>query len=364
MSGATLTAAAVLAADPPIFYVRPRPIPFGLAGFLAKNSKGIAMTCIVRTMWTFESGTQLVEMAPIYRGFRALYPNIRLVIAANTERELDLLRGNGMEAILANHNMFVEEGIFQPLPDVTPRYDAIYNANFSPFKRRELAAEIPSCIHLGYFSDVGMRKEQLPLYEMARQQLPHHTFMNPVAGEEVVRLQPKQVNALLAEARVGLCLSAEEGAMIASMEYLMAGLPVVSTPSLGGRERYFDPDVTLIAEANPRAVAEAVAALKARDIPRAVVREKTLRLVARDRDAFNGFIDSLREGHAPFRSPKARFRFTFTPNLYIFKTVAQFCKELGFPETTIGEPPGAMDLLEIGLPEEQTEEQSSVTQPS
>lgn len=352
MSPTTLTAAAVLSSDPPIFYVRPRPMPFGLAGFLARNSQGTPMTCIVRTMWTFETGTMLIEVAPIYRGFRALYPNIRLVMAANTPREVELLREHGMEAILANHNMFVEEGIFKPLPDVTPEHDAVYNANFSTFKRRELTAEIPSCIHLGYFSDVAMRKEQLPLYEAARKQLPHHTFMNPVDGETVVRLQPKEVNALLASAHVGLCLSAEEGAMIASMEYLMAGLPVVSTPSLGGRERYFDPDVTMIVEPNPRAVREAVEALKARNIPRDVVREKTLKLVSRDRAAFNDFIDTLREGHPPFRSPKARFRFTFTPNLYIFKTVSQFCTELGFPQSMIGEPPGSIDLMEIGLQDE------------
>lgn len=348
-AASTLTAAAVLSAEPPIFYVRPRPMPFGLAGFLAKNSNGRAMTCIVRTMWTFETGTLLVEVAPIYKGFRTLYPNIRLVMAANTPKEVELLRAHGMEAILANHNMFVEEGIFKPLPDVTPVYDAVYNANFSPFKRRELTAGIPSCIHLGYFSDVEMRKEQLPLYEAAQAALPHHTFMNPVNGPEVVRLQPREVNALLASARVGLCLSAEEGAMIASMEYLLAGLPVVSTPSLGGRDRYFDPDVTLVANPDPRAVREAVEALKARNIPREVVREKTLKLVARDRAAFNDFVDSLREGHAPFRAPKARFRFPFTPNLYIFKTVATFCKELGFDESMISAPPRVMDLMEIGL---------------
>ncbi len=256
-----------------------------------------------------------------------------------------------MEAILANHNMFVEEGIFKPLPDVVPQYDAIYNANFSPFKRRELTAEIASCIHLGYFSDVSMRKEQLPLYDAARAALPHHSFMNPVNGEDVVRLQPKEVNALLASAHVGLCLSAEEGAMIASMEYLLAGLPVVSSPSLGGRDRYFDPDVTMIVEPNPRAVREAVEALKARNIPREVVREKTLKLVSRDRMAFNDFVDSLREGHPPFRSPKARFRFVFTPNLYIFKSVATFCQELGFDPAMISDPPPVMELLEIGLEE-------------
>ena len=35
--------------------------------------------------------------------------------------------------------------------------------------------------------------------------------------------------------------------MLASIEYLLAGLPVVSTPSLGGRDHYFDDEYCLIA---------------------------------------------------------------------------------------------------------------------
>ena len=44
----------------------------------------------------------------------------------------------------------------------------------------------------------------------------------------------------LSRARVGLCLSEEEGAMFASIEYLLCGLPVVSTPNMGGRDFFFD----------------------------------------------------------------------------------------------------------------------------
>jgi glycosyltransferase involved in cell wall biosynthesis len=49
------------------------------------------------------------------------------------------------------------------------------------------------------------------------------------------------VNQGLARAVVGLCLSTVEGSNYASMEYMLAGLPIVSTPSIGGREVYFDP---------------------------------------------------------------------------------------------------------------------------
>ncbi|WP_164127899.1 glycosyltransferase, partial [Stenotrophomonas maltophilia] len=71
---------------------------------------------------------------------------------------------------------------------------------------------------------------------------------NPIVDGLTARLTPEAVNRVYNQAAVGLCLSAVEGAMCASMEYLMAGLPVVSTPSVGGRDVYFDPDYCIIAE--------------------------------------------------------------------------------------------------------------------
>ena len=168
--------------------------------------------------------------------------------------------------------MFVDETIFFPVKDVRRWFDAVYNANFSAFKRRELAAEIPTCLHLGYFSDVSMRKNAVTLYEQIKAGLPHHRFANPVRNQNVARLPSAHVNELLAQCEVGLCLSAEEGPMIACMEYLMAGLPVVSTRNVGGRDRYLDPEISITVEPNPREVRQAVDALIARAIPRDVVR--------------------------------------------------------------------------------------------
>ena len=49
-----------------------------------------------------------------------------------------------------------------------------------------------------------------------------------------------------------------EGSNHFSMEYMLAGLPIVSTPSTGGREVFFDHEFCTICEPHPNSVRDAV----------------------------------------------------------------------------------------------------------
>ncbi len=333
-----ITMASILSVEPPIIYVRPRPVPFGLAGAIAERSRGRPFICIARTMWTLEEPHQLFELSFIYRRFRQRFPHIRLIVAANTEAELRLLEQNGVETIFANHNMFVDERMFKPMPDAARTYDAIYNACFSPFKRRWLCMEIERCAHLGYVADPDQKGDPLGAFLAAKADLPHHDFLNPVSANKARRLGAREVNQVLARAAVGLCLSEAEGAMVASVEYLLAGLPVVTTPNLGGRDRYFTAETAIVAEPNPRAIRDAVMALKARNIPRSVVRRITLELVRRDREAFNSFIGGLRQGFEPIRNDP-RWSFNYVNNLCEWGKVSDFATRLGLPPAASQETP-------------------------
>lgn len=340
-----MTAASVLSTDPPIFYVRPRPAPFGLAGLLAARSRHRPMTCIVRTMWTLETGTGLAELAFTYHRFRELHSHIKIYVAANTDAELALLTEHEIDSVPANHNMFVDETVFRPRPEIKPVYDAVYNANFSAFKRRELSADIARCVHIGYAAEPGSKDDMLKPFLAAKAEFPQHDFLNPRTEHSVRRLGPNEVNHVLARAGVGLCLSEVEGPMVASMEYLLAGLPVVTTPNTGGRDRYFTPETAIVAEPNPRAVREAVEAMKARALPREVVRATTLKLVQRDRSAFNAFIDGLR-AHRPSCGNDPRWVFSYVNNLYHWRKVGDFAQQLGLapdPTATTGTRPWYAD---------------------
>ena len=216
----------------------------------------------------------------------------------NTQREADLVSLAGQRAVFLNHNFTVSETIFRPLANAMIEFDAIYNAKFFPFKRHQLAAKIDRVAYLSYAVESAVKLDADPncqrkLLAAALTQSPSHTLLNPLADGLPVRLTRGEVNAALNRAAVGLCLSEVEGANYASMEYMLAGLPVVSTPSRGGRDVYFDPDYCLICEPNAAAVCDAVKAIKARKLSREFIRARTLAKIEPQRRRFLTLVDDM-----------------------------------------------------------------------
>ena len=89
-------------------------------------------------------------------------------------------------------------------------------------------------------------------YAEMRETLSHADWVNFDAGDKYEYLSQAQINHVLNRSKVGLILSAFEGNNKASIEYLLSGLPVVSTPSKGGRDVFFDPDYCAIVDSLPR----------------------------------------------------------------------------------------------------------------
>ena len=66
------------------------------------------------------------------------------------------------------------------------------------------------------------------------------------------------MNLMYNMSKIGLCLSKNEGAMYSSIEYLLCGLPVVSTKNTGGRDEFFTDKNCIFAEDNPESVKDCV----------------------------------------------------------------------------------------------------------
>ena len=289
---------ALLSHDPPVFNTGIAADEFlGIAPSFGEKYGDVSAGFLIYPTWSIEVDNRAAKIAEAAEVHLGSYPSHRLEFLANTRREADLLRGYGQSAIFLNKNFTVSATIFRPLPDATVEFDAIYNARFVPQKRHELAARIGSAAYLAYIDTMSADPlAQKALMASILAQNPLHALLNPLVDGSPVRLSPQQTNTALNRAAVGLCLSAVEGSNYASMEYMLAGLPVVSTPSLGGRDAYFDPEYCVICEPDASAVRDAVEEMKARKFRRDYIRARTLAKIEPQRRRFLQVADDLIAG--------------------------------------------------------------------
>jgi glycosyltransferase involved in cell wall biosynthesis len=256
----------------------------------------------VALFWTYREPAPRQSLVRWYHTYAAAHPHRRLTVLANEPEIVSPLRHEGVDVELVNHNVWVDERIFRPTNDGAPEFDAVYNAKFTAWKRHELARDIGRLALVGYPDRLDSPRRAARYLRDLRKALPRATFCNDFPDGTMRRLSPVDVNGVLNRAQVGLCLSAEEGAMVASIEYLLSGLPVVSTRSHGGRDYFFDPAYCRVVEPDARLVRAAVDELTALRIPRETIRARTLARVEADRARFAARVQAAGErmgGSAP-----------------------------------------------------------------
>lgn len=120
----------------------------------------------------------------------------------------------------------------------------------------------------------------------------HATWLNFESGEWKW-LRDTEISYHLNRARIGLILSEAEGANYATVEYMLSGLPVVSTESSCGRSVFFDKEYAKVVDGSPEAVADGVNEMISRNIDPNYIREKTLQKMQSHREAFIGLLQQI-----------------------------------------------------------------------
>ena len=285
----------ILCADPLIIHTLPSTgFPLGCASTIASVVGHLTAHVLIMPSWTIEPADNSRAMIHAAKRHLRDYSKHHFTFLTNTDREWQIMMEAGFDAITLNQNCLLNDSVFCPIPTIEPIYDAVYNARLSPEKRPELAVEVDRPALVYFYMPFEHTVPQFHAeHARLRAMMPRATFVNELTPLGCEMLPPHRVNEVLAQSRVGLCLSPVEGAMRAAIEYLFAGLSVVSTPSLGGRDYYFDEEYCIIAEPNPRSIREAVDALIARAVPREVVRAKTLARVEVDRVRYIASVQEL-----------------------------------------------------------------------
>jgi glycosyltransferase involved in cell wall biosynthesis len=319
----------VVSRDPLVLYTPVGgPRPFYSVAAIGRRLASRRAAFLLMPSWTLERPAVVDQIGRDLARYAARFPHHEVIFLCNTEEERRLIAAAGGTAIFSNHNLMISEDVFRPLPDVPVEFDAVYNGRISHTKRHYLAFDVERLVHvttsIGELPPSGARA----FVRRLQSQSPFHHIANPIVDGMTARLSQEQVNRVYNQAAVGLCLSASEGAMYSSMEYLMAGLPIVSTPSLGGRDVYFDPDYCLIAEPEPAAIRKAVETLRDRRISREEVRSRTLEKVRPQRLEMMAYLSALLRRMGSDAPPLSQWPFPPTSALMRWAPVRDHAREL------------------------------------
>jgi glycosyltransferase involved in cell wall biosynthesis len=270
--------------------------PLGGASVIGPLVRDRPATFLLTPAGSIEPEKLSFALVVIAKAYQLDFPQHQLILLCNTDRETEGMLAAGLNAATVSQNCLFNEMLYVPVPEVQPEFDAVYNARLSPYKRHHLAAAIDRLALIYYNNALEFTPSQFhAVHTRWKALLPSAYFANELTTEGYQRIPVRDLNRILARSRVGLCLSAYEGAMRASIEYLSAGLPIVSTRSLGGRDRFFDEEFCLIVEDNPQQVKQAVDALIDRRIPRQYIREKTLAKISKDRARYVSIVQDVIE---------------------------------------------------------------------
>ena len=201
----------------------------------------------------------------------------RIKFVTNERSESLWLRMIGQDATHLTQSLHAREHFFTPGTEAKI-HDAVYAATLAPFKRIELAREIESIHFVTYVTH--QQSWDLHAYEP---RLRHATFNREFITKEEVRSHYRQ-------SRVGLALSKSEGAMWASVEYLLCGLPVVTTPNRGGRDRYFSEKYVTWCPPEPSRIKEAVGKFVESPPCAEFIRSETIFRITADRHTYLGML--------------------------------------------------------------------------
>ena len=216
---------------------------------------------------------------------------------------------SGIRSIAGNSAIFVDESGWSvddpPHPDI-PSADAVMIAGLQDWKNHHLAAglDAPHFIYAAP-NDAQIAK--------VRTHCPSAHMINHILGKgQYHRLSSAEIGSVFSRAKVSLALSLEEGVHRGSIESLLAGLPMVSVDSIGGRDAYYCDDNALIVAATAQAVREGVAQMVARQLDRAQVRRATLNLLLPERQYFERVANAVVQTHLGPLAPEIRVRDLFS----------------------------------------------------
>jgi glycosyltransferase involved in cell wall biosynthesis len=200
-----------------------------------KIASGERCIFVIQPSWNLT--IQARDIASRVHKIRVLHEFVQFIVICPTKQDVQLLNSMGVEALHVHKNAFIDEKIFFSFSTISKRFSAVHVANTEKFKRHPLAWGVKNIAVITY-----SYKNEISLVELGGYR--HLGFSNFRISNGAVQLlpplKPEEVNQIICASKCGLILSAEEGSNNASTEYLLGGIPIITTPSKGGRDEFYD----------------------------------------------------------------------------------------------------------------------------
>jgi len=264
---------------------------FNNFSLFSEKLKGRKAHILCLYFWSMDSAIDVIRLRWNYILQQKKYPEHEVIFLCNSAKQYGLFRKFNLPAVFCNQNSLLDVNIYKIIPDAKKKYDAMYNAMMAPFKRHFLASKVKNLALITYFPDYTREYANKTI-----KTLPQATWVNRPVPYNAISEQ--KVCDFLNQAKVGLCLSTVEGGMFASAEYMLCGLPVVSTRSQGGRDAFFDNKYVKIVDDSPQAVMDGVNEMVNRKVQSEYIRKKTLAKMKPHRERFVKLVQNIydREG--------------------------------------------------------------------
>ena len=214
----------------------------------------------------------------------------KCIFFSGTEYTHNIRKEAGLESHLISNNCFVNPDLFQITP-ASKIYDAVYTARAMTIKRVGLAQAVPN---LALIVDRWFQSAVA---------VPDDAYASvPASYLNERRLNAQELSGLYNQSRCGLILSPREGACFTVTEYLLCGIPVVSTKpehpmGLGGRELWLNERNSIYVDPTPEAVRAGVEDINSRNLPPEEIRSMCVEEINRNLRKIVGVIGNIFERH-------------------------------------------------------------------
>jgi len=214
----------------------------------------------------------------IINGISSISSKHKIVFLVNSLEEVNILRKKNINCLLVNQNQFLNKSQLCVITDSPKKYNAVYNAGFFEYKRHFLANKV----------------KDVALISRGSGDLEIFNAVKSMEGVSLLNFNDndyrwmglQEINRVYNESYCGLCLSKTEGAMKACMEYLLSGIPVVTTVNRGGRDFFLDGRFTIWVDDDPDSVLNAVNCFVKNRISPDLIRSETIRKINQSHEIF------------------------------------------------------------------------------